>query len=81
MDFPILPVEAGVPVGHMLGIVGKCVGWFLLNGDCGMRTVGGEIDEGDEIDDHGGDRGEVYDGCCTFRGMAGGSPAKILLVA
>ena len=46
-----------------------------------MRTVGGEIDEGDEIDDHGGDRGEVYDGCCTFRGMAGGSPAKILLVA
>ena len=43
--------------------------------------VGGEIDEGDEIDDRGGDRGEVYEGCWMFRGMAGGSPAKILLVA
>ena len=46
-----------------------------------MWTVGGDMDEGDEIDDRGGDWGEVNAGCCMFRGMAGGSPAKILLVA
>ena len=45
-----------------------------------MHMVGGDIDEGDEIDDHGGDRGEVNPGCCTFSGMADASPARILLV-
>ena len=80
MDFPILPVEVGVLVGCILDNSEFLDGWLRLNGQAGMRTVGGDIEDGDEIDDHGGDQGKVNASCCMFSGIAGGSPVKILLV-
>ena len=47
MDFPILLVEVGVPVGHMLVNSGFLCGWLHLNGEVSMWTVGSDIEGGE----------------------------------
>ena len=78
MDFPILPVKAGAPVGlKKLNNNRFLNGWVLLNAEMGMQMVEGDTEDSDEINDVlDGDWVDVNVGCCTLVGMADGSLPK-----